>query len=294
MTEHICDSAVDFEKLSRWATVAVLSRIARHSQQGVKGLVGDDHHKINDAVEVAESSARAANAQIHAEDLLNEVETVSRRVDGNARMAAIAAAAALKCVSPEACKADVVRFAEHAIQQFTSEAMQKLCDDLQTEVTRCAGLREDEPVPSETLSYAQRVAVHEAGHAIAALLRFVPIDEVKVIYDPKVRFIHDPKSELADSSDRHDYCLIHAAGAAAEKLVFGNHMESGLARDRELHEELGGIEFEQDMRTISESPGFEKSIILALGKQLMESKSHCMTEAEVEEFLKQHGVEIEY
>ena len=46
------------------------------------------------------------------------------------------------------------------------DRQQDLRDDLQTMVSHCSGLKENDPAPDVLLNYVHRQAIHEAGHFI--------------------------------------------------------------------------------------------------------------------------------
>ena len=83
----------------------------------------------------------------------------------------------------------------------------------------------------------ERIAIHEAGHAVAAIMRQVPFCFVRIGVQQELHLCSkwnrcsDDYSEAPWIARDKQYVL--AAGAAAEKLVFDEYHESGVAADRE-------------------------------------------------------------
>jgi hypothetical protein len=85
-----------------------------------------------------------------------------------------------------------------------------------------------------------RIACHEAGHVVAAVRLKIPLShvelgeddcgEVSVAFSP----IDDPERRLSQDEISH-WQQFYAAGAAAERLLFGTYREHGVRVDMELH-----------------------------------------------------------
>lgn len=82
--------------------------------------------------------------------------------------------------------------------------------------------------------YPERVAVHEAGHALAAVLLGVPVSSVAVVPDDAegdadgyawIEYADAPGADPVDRLVRR--ALVGAAGMAAECVVFGDHSWGG-------------------------------------------------------------------
>lgn len=90
-----------------------------------------------------------------------------------------------------------------------------------------------------------RICCHEAGHAVVAIKLQIPLEQITrgEGTNGEVEPIHDP-SDNCDQKTRARYQLFYAAGAAAERIVFGterrtfDELVDPLEGDRKQHERL--------------------------------------------------------
>ena len=85
----------------------------------------------------------------------------------------------------------------------------------------------------------RRIAVHEAGHAVAnvatgrlRLVRFVSIDVVRGVPRCLVKKHRDPSEEWAETfTDRIGLIMVKLAGRAAEEIAYGQNLSMGCRVD---------------------------------------------------------------
>jgi len=85
-----------------------------------------------------------------------------------------------------------------------------------------------------------RVAIHEAGHAIAGVRLEQPFDRVRVGDNEfgEVEWTHDPFDPLSEPNSLEcirSWQTIYAAGAAAEQTYFGEIRRHSIRRDQICH-----------------------------------------------------------
>ncbi len=109
-----------------------------------------------------------------------------------------------------------------------------------------------------------RVAIHEAGHAVAAWMKAVDFCFVRIGVEHEIQLCAKWSREAADVLRRcpwptknRQYVL--AAGAAAEKLVFGDYGKQGVESDRkelnadeELLRDAKGVNAPKDLDVFDE------------------------------------------
>jgi hypothetical protein len=91
---------------------------------------------------------------------------------------------------------------------------------------------------------AQRVLYHEAGHAVFAVRRRLLFEFAEVRENDwgEVRCVGGPldiKDRTFSQEEMACWRQFYAAGAAAERLFYGEYREHGAQRDVTLHETLG-------------------------------------------------------
>jgi hypothetical protein len=134
------------------------------------------------------------------------------------------------------------------------------------------GLADDAPAPAQTLDFVHRQAIHEAGHAVAARQLGILFSEIRIIYDGGLDFVTNPceppdpgsASPVFSDRDRANYCIVYAAGSAAEEVAFGTREDWRLKCDRYCHGRSGGTDFDRDMARARGTAGFSRSVLLAV------------------------------
>jgi hypothetical protein len=131
-----------------------------------------------------------------------------------------------------------------------------------------------------------RICCHEAGHAIVAIKLDIPLEKITRGEGTKgeVEPIHDP-NDNCDQKQWAKYQLFYAAGAAAERIVFGtedrifDYLVDPLEGDKQQHKRLESRErpnaFETDIeKTVSFLGGKEaKQIIYRVATLLKERRN---------------------
>jgi hypothetical protein len=282
-----------FADMPSWVIVAVMARIARHVQEFVADRGRLQREDVNDAIQVAEESARNALADPRASEFADRARRVSedaiRNRDTRADVAALCASEAAAAVRLAGDRQDLVKAAERAMEYIRRFGKPESDRDLEKDIAHCAelarGLTNNDPSPTEVLDLVHRQAVHEAGHAVAAYLLGISCTRVRIIYHAGVVHPRNPISHPNDFTDqeRSNYCLVCAAGAAAEDLLFGTPTEWCSTGDRSDHAKCGGTDFDGDASKVQEIRGFTKSALSKVAS-LLEAR-HCLPYDEVERAL---------
>jgi hypothetical protein len=276
-----------FADMPSWVIVAVMARIARFIQHFVEGRDRLQCEAVDNAIQVAEESARNAIADPRASEFADSARSVSndafRSGDTPANVAALCASEAAAAVRLATDREDLVKAAEgvmECIRRLDKPECDRILEEDIAEFAKLArGLTNNDPAPPAPaeLDLVYRQAVHEAGHGVAACRLGILFDTVGIIYNAGMEPLGEPADRILQ--------LGYAAGAAAEDLVFGKRRDWGCGHDRRKHEEHGGTDFEGDVAEIRKCGWFSKRVLLEVASLLKERRT--LSDHDVQHALKE-------
>ena len=160
------------------------------------------HEVVDNAIQVAEESARNAIADPRASEFADSAHKVSEDAirDGDIRadVAALCASEAAAAVRLATDRQNLVEAADRAIEYIRRldkpDGDRILEDDIAEFAKLARGLTNNDPAPPAPaeLDLIHRQAVHEAGHAVAACCLEIQFDRVRIIYNAGVELACNP------------------------------------------------------------------------------------------------------
>lgn len=228
--------------LSKWPKVGVLARIARELQGAI--AVGSDHDRavIESAISAAEQSAGNATPCLEWNSLAGAAQRVTSsplvsgkpRATAAATCAAHAAAATRPGMTRSALQGIVSSAVDSSVAAIKVTHRRFFVEIVQGIANLSAGLSDIDPAPPRVLSFVAEQAVHEAGHTFVAFLSArIPIEFVRIIYEPCANPVHDPFDHLLEATEADLTRFRHfaAGGSAAELVVYGQINQSASGAD---------------------------------------------------------------
>jgi hypothetical protein len=278
---------ISFVDMPSWVVVAVVSRIARHVQGAVarQGAVEPPPRSeliaVDDAIQAAEESARCGRANDGALELARKARKVAEDAGNKnqpkACRAALCAADAARAVSLTTDRQELVFTAQRALVLASEAIKPEYRADFEADIERVAhqgsGVMDSDPVPAAMLDFVYCLAVHEAGHVVAASLLGICVHEARIIYNTGVSVVGSPcdASSPCNTFSPEELCkyrLFYAAGAAAEDLVLSKRAEWGFEDDRRCHSQCGGTDFDADTTRVRQIRGFTQPALQKVAKSL--------------------------